>query len=54
MTESIEDDAALEFTRGFYDAIVGGKTPEEAYNEGKLAVQFAKFDASHITLLKKL
>lgn len=53
MTESIEDDAALEFTRGFYDAIVMGKTPEEACNEGKLAVQFAKFDASHITLLKK-
>jgi hypothetical protein len=51
MTDSIDDEAALEFTRGFYDSILAGKSPQDAFEEGRLAVKFAKFDSSQIVLL---
>jgi CHAT domain-containing protein len=52
MTDTVDDDAAIEFTRGFYDSILQGKSPEIAFEEGQIAVKMAKFDASHIVLLK--
>jgi len=34
MTDSIYDDSAVEFSRGFYDALSAGKSIEFAFNEG--------------------
>ena len=53
MDDSIDDDAALEFSRGFYDAIVRRKTVEQAYAEGISAVEMAGYDATHIRLIAK-
>jgi hypothetical protein len=53
MTESIGDDAAIEFTRGFYDAIVAGQPFQQAYNEGITAVRLSGLDAAQITLISR-
>ena len=53
MDDTIEDEAALEFSRGFYDAIVRKKSVSEAYAEGISAVQMAGFNADHIRLITK-
>lgn len=36
---SITDEAALEFSRGFYDALAAGKDVEDAFREGSLCVK---------------
>jgi CHAT domain-containing protein len=51
MSEAVDDDAAIEFTRGFYDALVLDKSIKAAYEEGLTAVKFAGFNADHIKLL---
>jgi NTP pyrophosphatase (non-canonical NTP hydrolase) len=53
MGETIEDDAAIAFTRGFYDAVVRGKNIDEAFSEGLSSVRMANFAADHIRLLSK-
>jgi hypothetical protein len=52
MSEAIEDDAAIEFTRGFYDALAAGKDIEFAVGEGKTAVALKNLDNSSIKLIK--
>jgi NTP pyrophosphatase (non-canonical NTP hydrolase) len=37
MSDSIDDAAAIEFARGFYDALACGKTVDDAVEEGKAA-----------------
>jgi hypothetical protein len=39
MDSSVDDDAAIQFAQGFYDAIAAGKPYEFAVQEGKLACQ---------------
>jgi hypothetical protein len=51
MSETVDDDAAIEFSRGFYDALVLDKPIKAAYEEGLTAVKFAGFNADHIMLL---
>jgi hypothetical protein len=52
MDDEIDDNAAIEFSRGFYDAIAAGKTFEEAFGEGTLAVKLAKYDTHYLRLIK--
>jgi hypothetical protein len=51
MSEAVDDEAAIEFTKGFYDALVLEKSIREAYEEGLTAVRFAGFNADHIKML---
>jgi hypothetical protein len=37
MNGSVDDDAAIQFAQGFYDAIAAGKPYEFAAEEGKIA-----------------
>src|SRR5208283_344714 len=39
MDGSVGDEASIQFTEGFYDAIAAGKSYEFAVNEGKIACQ---------------
>ena len=39
MDSSVDDDAAVQFAQGFYDAVAAGKSYDFAINEGKLACQ---------------
>lgn len=40
MKKKFDDKAAIEFAVGFYDALGGGKSVEDAFNLGRNAVQF--------------
>jgi len=51
MSGSIHDLAAIEFSRGFYDAIGAGTDIERAYFEGMSAVRFAGLDHNFLALL---
>jgi NTP pyrophosphatase (non-canonical NTP hydrolase) len=44
MGSTVDDAAAIEFSRGFYDAVAAGKSYEFAVEEGKLACQGKKLD----------
>lgn len=39
MDSSVDDEAAVQFAQGFYDAAAAGKLYDFAINEGKLACQ---------------
>lgn len=52
MDETIDDDAAIEFSRGFYDALAAGKSIDHAYTEGTSAVQMAGHGAEQIKMIK--
>jgi NTP pyrophosphatase (non-canonical NTP hydrolase) len=51
MDESIPDDAAVRFSRGFYDAVGAGKSIEVAFEEGVSAMKLASHDADYVRLL---
>jgi hypothetical protein len=51
MSEVVDDDAAIEFTSGFYDALSLGKNIPEAFKEGVMAVKLSGNNADHIQLL---
>ncbi|MBT3905978.1 MAG: hypothetical protein HOF30_09950 [Rhodospirillaceae bacterium] len=52
MDDTIDDEAAIEFTRGFYDALAAGKGIEFLFGEGKTAVSLKGMDNSSIKLVK--
>src|SRR5690606_1182043 len=45
MDEKIPDDTAIEFSRGFYDALAAGRTIKRAFDEGIHAVSLAGQDS---------
>lgn len=49
-TGAIADPAAIEFTRGFYDAIGAGRTVDDAYDEGMSCARLKGFDLTAILL----
>jgi len=51
MEDSIDDDAAIEFARGFYDGIATGLPIPEAFADAITAVKFKNLDARPIKLL---
>lgn len=51
MDKSINDNAAVEFTKGFYDAIGAGRPIEFAVQEGITAVKLKGMDAAPIKVL---
>ncbi|SEE67770.1 CHAT domain-containing protein [Rhizobiales bacterium GAS188] len=51
MDASIEDDAAVEFSRGFYDALASGRDFARAFNEGKSALRLAGHDDSLVRMI---
>jgi NTP pyrophosphatase (non-canonical NTP hydrolase) len=52
MSDSVDDAAAIEFGRGFYDALACGKNVEDAANEGLRAARLKQLDVP-ITVLKR-
>jgi len=52
MQDSISDDAAIEFSKGFYDALAAGKDLEFAFQEGVHNVSLRGLDSAPITVLK--
>jgi len=53
MEDSIDDDAAVEFSRGFYDGLAAGKNIEYAVEEGKSTASLKGLDVTPIRLLKE-
>jgi NTP pyrophosphatase (non-canonical NTP hydrolase) len=51
MDAAMDDDVAIEFSRGFYDGLAAGRSVQQAYAEGITAVKLMGVDASHIKLL---
>lgn len=54
MEKSIPDQSAIEFARGFYDALAAGMTIKRAYNEGIHAVNLSGRDSSFIRIIEAL
>jgi hypothetical protein len=52
MDNEIDNEAAIEFSRGFYDALGAGHDIDRAFEEGITAVRLAGFDADCIRMLK--
>ena len=52
MDESISDGAAIEFSRGFYDALGAGKTIDIAFDEGVSAMKLASYETEYVRMLK--
>lgn len=53
MDDAIDDHAAIEFSRGFYDAIVRGKSVSDAYDEGISSVRMASYGSDQIRILSR-
>ena len=53
MVNSIADDAAIEFSRGFYDALSAGKDIGFAIGEGTNAMELKGFDATSLKILRE-
>lgn len=53
MEAEIQDEASVEFARGFYDALAAGKSVEFAYSEGVSAVRLRGLDHSPIRILSR-
>lgn len=53
MMDETDDDVAIAFATGFYDAVAAGKSADEAYDEGVLSVQSKGFNPHLITLLRR-
>ncbi len=51
MDEAIPDNTAIEFSRGFYDALAAGTTIERAFSEGIIAVKLAGLHSDFIRML---
>jgi len=51
MDEAITDNTAIEFSRGFYDALAAGTTIERAFSEGIIAVKLAGLHSDFIRML---
>ena len=52
MDDSIADESAIEFSKGFYDAIGAGKNFEFAVEEGKSAARIKGVEAPSIVVMK--
>jgi hypothetical protein len=52
MDKTIADGAAIEFSRGFYDALGNGLSFERAFEEGRNAVKLKGFDDNLIKMIK--
>jgi hypothetical protein len=44
MVDDIDDDAALVFAKGFYDAVAAGQSPAKAYDISVTALESEGFD----------
>ncbi len=53
MNKAVPDDAAIEFSIGFYDAIGSGRNVEDAFKFGKNAIDFEGIEGSDIQVLMK-
>jgi len=53
MDDTVDDDQAIEFSRGFYDAIAVNKSIDKAIDEGIRTVKLKGFDSTPIKVLKR-
>jgi NTP pyrophosphatase (non-canonical NTP hydrolase) len=51
--DTVDDEEGLEFSRGFYDALSAGKTYEQAFDEGTMAVKLKGGMPDKFKLLKR-
>ncbi len=51
MDAAIADEAAVEFSRGFYDALANGKSFARAFDEGKTALKLKGYDDSLVRMI---
>lgn len=51
MDTAIEDEAAVEFSRGFYDALANGRDFTRAYEEGRSALRLGGHDDSLVKII---
>jgi hypothetical protein len=51
--DSLGDAAAIEFSRGFYDALAAGKEIEFSFEQGRQAIVLKNFDPGKLQLLKR-
>jgi CHAT domain-containing protein len=52
MTDEVDDDAAIEFAVGFYDALGAGRSIEEAFEFGRNAIATRSLPGEHVPVLK--
>lgn len=52
VSDSVDDEEGIEFSRGFYDALSAGKTYDVAFEEGTMAVKLKGGTADKFILLK--
>jgi hypothetical protein len=50
MDSTVDDEAAIEFSRGFYDAVAAGRSLERAVREGKASCESKNLTAPIKTL----
>lgn len=50
MFTTIDDDVAMEFTKGFFDALGAGRSVDRCIQEGQLAVA-TEFDGEEVPLV---
>jgi hypothetical protein len=55
MRDAVQDNVAIKFSQGFYDAIGAGKTYEQAFAWGKVAIEFdlADNESANILVFRK-
>lgn len=53
MDSAITDEAAVEFSRGFYDALANGKNFARAFNEGRTALKLKSYDDALVKMITR-
>jgi CHAT domain-containing protein len=53
MMDEIDDEAAIAFATGFYDAIAAQRSADDAYDEGVLSVRSKGFDSTLIVKMRQ-
>ncbi len=49
MIDEIDDEEAIEFTKGFYDALASGRSPDDAFSIGCQAMAAKGMDSNIVT-----
>lgn len=53
MVDTIDDDESIEFTKGFYDALAAGRSPEVAYRSGTTAMAAEDMDPNVVAIMHR-
>lgn len=53
MVDTVDDEESIEFTKGFYDALASGRSPEDAYRIGGLAMAGKGMDSNIVAKMRR-